>query len=542
MRQVAFRTDASVQIGTGHVMRCLTLAKALRAKGAFCRFFMRELPGHAGGVVASAGFDVTLLRAPAPGETNDTKLSHGAWLGVPQSVDAAETGQKLAQSRPDWLVVDHYALDQRWQSAMRGLVGRIMVIDDLADRVHDADLLLDQNLGRSSADYDGLLPAGCIRLIGPRFALLRPEFAAAREAALTRRAHRGATLGRQLSILLAMGGIDKDDATGQVLRALQTVALPADIEVTVVLGGQAPHLARVRELAQGLPFPVSVEVDVADMARLMSASDLAIGASGSTSWERCCLGLPTLLLTLADNQLAGAAALEKAGAAVLLGDVRQPGWQHHLQHQITGLLSSMEKGQPTRLPLLSKAAAAVTDGTGVARVAAMMTAGHLHVRRAGLADAQPIWAWRHAEGATRYYASGRTIPLSEHLEWFERALRDPSKLMLVVYRGAVPAGHVRFDRDPDTPSRATISIVLDSSVRGQGLARPLIEAAQSYAVTQGVEHIHAQVHAENAPSLRLFSSVGYREIRQQGSFLDLELVVGDCTPATQSPSAPPRQE
>ncbi len=366
-RQVVFRTDASVQIGTGHVMRCLALAQALRADGAVCRFVMRDLAAHAGALVSAAGFEVTLLRPPAPTDVPDCELAHGGWLGVAQSVDAAETAKVLASTPPDWLVVDHYALDRRWQSALRAMVGRIMVIDDLADRAHDADVLLDQNLGRSGADYDGLLPADCIRLLGPRFALLRPEFAAARPAALARRAGRAAQPGHRLSILLAMGGIDKDNATGQVLAALDP---SLDIKVTVVLGGQAPHLDRVRAQARALAFPVAVVVDVKDMARLMAEADLGIGAGGSTSWERCCLGLPTMLLTLADNQMPGAVALERAGAAVLLGDVRAGGW-------VPRLISSMSKARKIGLNDSWRNCAAVCDGLGVERCSAVLEGRHV---------------------------------------------------------------------------------------------------------------------------------------------------------------------
>jgi len=519
--RIMFRTDAAVEIGSGHVMRCLTLARALREKGAVCRFLMRDLPGHLASVVAAEGFGLQLLRPPGPGDRPDTDPAHDKWLAVGRDVDARECARVLATEPPDWLVIDHYALDARWQAAVVRPPTRLMVIDDLADRSHLADLLLDQNLGRQSDDYDALLPAHCIRLIGPRFALLRPEFAAARPAALARR---GEAL-PLASILIAMGGVDKDDATGQVLTALSGLEPPLSARVTVVLGGRAPHLERVRAQAAALPCPATVLVDVPDMARLMTDADLAIGAAGSTSWERCCLGLPTLLLTLADNQLPGAAALDKAGAAVVLGDLRTPGWPGRLRAELARCLA-----EPTRLAAFAARGAGLVDGAGTGRVAAMLRAGRLTVRLATADDAEPVWNWRHAGGAARYYQSGRATPLADHLAWFGRALTDPTRLMLIVEHDGTPAGHVRFDCDPGNPSSGCISICLAEGLRGRGLALPVMEAAQSHAFAHGLSRITAQVHAANLASRRLFQAAGYRTVSQSGDFLCYELGSAPATP------------
>lgn len=507
--RVAFRADASLAIGTGHVMRSLALACALRARGADCYFLMRDLPGHLGTAVTAEGFELTLLRPPGPGDQADTDLAHGRWLSLAQDVDAAETASILTAAPPDWLVVDHYALDSRWEKAACPPGPRVLAIDDLADRPHAADLLLDSNLGRQTAEYDGLLPGSGVRLIGPRFALLRPQFATARPAALARRPPAMPT-----SVLVAMGGVDKDDATGQVLSALAGLDPPLPARVTVALGRAAPHLARVQEQASNLPFPTLVEVDVRDMAKLMTEADLAIGAAGTTSWERCCLGLPTLLLTLADNQQASAAVLDRAGAAVLVGDLHSVGWQARLRAEITRLLS-----ESSLLAGLSARAAALVDGAGVDRTAAMLAAGRLTVRIATEADAEPIWHWRHAGNAARFYRSGRAVALADHLAWFKRALVDPDLLMLIVERDGIPAGHVRFDRKTGASNTASIGICLDLTFRGRGLAMPVMEAAQSYAFSCGLARIEAQVHAANLASRRLFEANGYSRVSQDGDFL-----------------------
>ena len=311
-KQIAFRTDASIQIGTGHVMRCLTLADALREQGAECLFVCRSHEGHLLDLIAQCGHRVVAL----PVLTADTMPSsadtaHAHWLGTDWHSDAAVTRQALGDEPVDWLVVDHYALDIRWEQALRPACQRLMVIDDLADRAHDSDLLLDQNLGRTAADYRKLLRSNTTALIGPKYALLRPAFAQLRAESLARRVSP-----RLNRLLITMGGVDKDNATGRVLDALNVSTLPTDLLITVVMGPHAPWLREVQAQSSLMHWPTQVLVGVSDMARLMADSDLAIGAAGSTSWERCCLGLPSVQVVLADNQINLAESLGLAGVAI----------------------------------------------------------------------------------------------------------------------------------------------------------------------------------------------------------------------------------
>jgi UDP-2,4-diacetamido-2,4,6-trideoxy-beta-L-altropyranose hydrolase len=358
-----FRTDASLQMGSGHVMRCLTLADALKAQGADCHFISREHPGHLLEVMRQRSHEVTSFPAAlASTSTPDARESalepaHAAWLGSDWQTDVQQTGAILASLQPDWLVVDHYALDQRWEDALAPHYRKLLVIDDLADRHHRCDLLLDQNLGRKPEHYSQLVPSHCRVLTGPRHALLRPEFAALRDYSLQRRQAQPAL--RQL--LITMGGVDQPNATGKVLQALKDCALPADCQITVVMGLTAPWLQNVRELAAQMPWPTEVVVNVSDMARRMAESDLAIGAAGSTSWERCCLGLPTLIVVLANNQKEAAAHLLKAGAANCL---EFTGLLHQDLHaQLQCLID-----QPELLRQMATCAGAITDGLGVERM------------------------------------------------------------------------------------------------------------------------------------------------------------------------------
>ena len=366
--KIAFRTDASLQMGSGHVMRCLTLADALKAQGADCHFISREHPGHLLEVIRQRGYKVNRLVVhvqPAQeaikkiaNEASDLQQepAHAAWLGSSWQTDAQESAAILASLQPDWLVVDHYALDQRWEEALAPHYRQLMVIDDLADRPHRCDLLLDQNLGRQPEHYVPWVPAHCQVLTGPQYALLRPEFAALRPYSLQRRQAQPAL--RQL--LITMGGVDQPNATWQVLQALKTCALPQESRITVIMGLTAPWLQNVRELAAQMPWPTEVVVNVNDMARRMADSDLAIGAAGSTSWERCCLGLPTLMVVLAENQQAGAQALEAAHAARLIGSVSNIATQ--LPQAVRELTDSKHQMH------MSLAASSITNGQGVEKI------------------------------------------------------------------------------------------------------------------------------------------------------------------------------
>lgn len=358
--KVVFRADASLQIGTGHVMRCLTLADALRQKGAQCTFVCRPNVGHLLGLVAQRGHKALALGEQQQNFNGPADPAHAAWLGTSWADDAEQTMHALLGQTVDWLVVDHYALDARWEEALRTQAKRIMVIDDLADRSHACDLLLDQTFGRLAADYRPLVPDGCQLLCGSKYALLRPEFAALREYSLKRRAQPVLK-----ELLINMGGVDKDNITGAVLRALQSRSLPEDCRLTVVMGQTAPWLKNVQDLAFSMQRPVRVLVGVDNMAQLMADSDLAIGAAGATSWERCCLGLPSIMLVVADNQLQVAKGLEEAGAALLcLSD-------QGLSKQLAVLLAKL-CADSEQIALLSKAAAKVANGTGAGAVLARM--------------------------------------------------------------------------------------------------------------------------------------------------------------------------
>ncbi len=340
-RRAVFRADASPTIGGGHVMRCLALAGVLGEAGWACGFAVGPHTTASVPALESSGHDILVLNG-----NGDAALAE-CW--------AERWGEGWGEGA-DLLVADHYGLGGAFETECRRWSRRVLVIDDLADRAHDCDLLVDQTLGRQAADYAGLLPAACETLLGPRFALLRPQFAAARADSLKRRT--GADrLGR---ILVSLGGTDPH---GVALTALKGIDLAGiDVAVDVVAGADGRAKDAVRDAVSGLGCPVTVHGQVDDMAALMAAADLSIGAAGVTSWERCCLGLPSLLIITADNQRAIAAALAQGGAAEVIGWHAEVGAE-----DIAGAVGRLH-ARPEALSAMAARAARVCDGRGALRV------------------------------------------------------------------------------------------------------------------------------------------------------------------------------
>jgi UDP-2,4-diacetamido-2,4,6-trideoxy-beta-L-altropyranose hydrolase len=508
---IAFRADASLEIGTGHVMRCLALAQELARRGHVCRFICRDLPGNLGARIA-AEFPLTLLPAP-DGPAPAPPPAHAAWARVAPSRDADETAAALGPC--DWLVVDHYALDARWQTAARPPGARLLVIDDLADRPHACDLLLDQTLGRAGADYDALLPPEAEVLAGPRHALLRPEFAAARADAIARRGGGGLR-----HLLIAPGGVDAGNVTGRALRALAglpAAARPDGLRVTVALGPTAPHLAALRKLR--LPFPCDVRSGVADMAALMRDADLCIGAAGGSAWERCALGLPTALVVLADNQRAGARALADAGAALWIGPP-DAGFEGRLAAGLRRLSA------PGALAAMAAAAQNIADGNGSARVADAMD-WPLALRPARIEDAETVWHWRAALPADHFRA-GLPPPLADHMAWWARALADPAHGLLMAH-----GAHLRLDRIGG--GRAAVSILLAPEARGRGLGLRLLGLVAARARRAGLRGLVADVAATNAASCALFRKAGYHDSGTRDGFIRFTRGLGAPEPRQEAP-------
>lgn len=338
--RVLIRCDAGRSIGGGHVMRCLTLADALARSGIHVTFACSPETFDVVAPLTASGFPAVKLKAP---------LDPDEITAIDQHWDA--------------MVIDHYQIGESEEVVLRRVASKMLVVDDLANRAHDCDILVDQSPGRNSSDYSGLVGTNTVLCLGTSYALLRPEFANARPATLAIRA-KGKPVSR---IFVSLGMSDIGGITAWAVKAVLEANL--DAEIAVAVGSNAESLSELRALAAG-DRRISLHLDSVDVCNLMASCDLAIGAGGMTSWERCCLGLPTILMVLADNQRESAQYLARAGGVSLVA-----------ARDNDDLIAALHKlsDDPIARIEMSKAAGAVTDGLGTQRVVDVLLTNRLEI-------------------------------------------------------------------------------------------------------------------------------------------------------------------
>jgi UDP-2,4-diacetamido-2,4,6-trideoxy-beta-L-altropyranose hydrolase len=489
-------------------MRCLTLAEGLRARGSRVAFVSRKHDGHLLALIAERGFAVHALPAPANGWASTDRLAHGDWLGAAVDEDAAQTLAALGQANEDveWLIVDHYGVDARWERPIRSVARRIMVIDDLADRKHDCDLLLDQSLVADfETRYIDLVPQKCVLLLGPTYALLQPAYAELRERALARE-------GPVRRILVFFGGIDPFGLTEKSVRAFMSLER-ADVRLDAIVGRDHSSAAAIERLVMSRPNIV-LHSGLPTLAPLMAQADLAIGAGGATTWERLCLKIPTILITVADNQLATARELHRRGLAEWLGSGGQVD-EAMLQNALSQRLAD-RAGSHRRLD------GSLVEGLGEPRVwAAMMLDADapLASRPANERDEELLLEWAN-DPATRHNAFTQArITSAGHKIWLQAKLNDPGCRMFILETAdKIPVGQVRFDREDQA---SAISYSVAPFLRGRGLGAKILEVALSSLACEGHnELIVGRVKPTNLASRRIFEKLGFALVDETADALE----------------------
>ncbi|WP_448664961.1 UDP-2,4-diacetamido-2,4,6-trideoxy-beta-L-altropyranose hydrolase [Sphingomonas sp. CJ20] len=488
---VAIRADSSRAIGTGHLHRMLALATALRSLGAEVRFLCRDLVGNASALVERRGF--VLHRLPEPEGDRPASGDSATWAEVSQARDARECIAALADCPPDWAVVDHYALDAEWHARVRAAWGcRIAAADDLGDRPLVADLLLDQNLHPDHrAKYATVAMPGVRLLAGPRFALLGADYAHA-----PRYRFRD-TVG---SIGVFLGGVDLRDDSARALAAIDAAGFSGPVEV--VSTSANPHLPALRARVDARPA-TRLSLDLPSLHDFFARHDLHIGAGGGATWERCCIGAPTLALVVADNQRIGLQMLEAAGAVAAHDVSDSHGGATGLAEALAALLA-----QPERRRALHETSLSLVDGRGAQRVALAMLGSRMTVRPAAASDSALLLRWRNDPATRRVSHDPRAIGEAEHAAWLDHVLGDPARLLLIGSVAGMPVGVIRFD--PTQEAGRTISLYLDPGLHGLGLGRWLLAAGERHCAAPP---FHAAVLENNAASARLFERAGYVRTR-----------------------------
>jgi UDP-2,4-diacetamido-2,4,6-trideoxy-beta-L-altropyranose hydrolase len=459
------------------------------------RFICRQHVGNLIHWLSQSAFPVTVL--PAPERSDSLAEDYAAWLGVSPAIDAAETIEALAGDRPDWLIVDHYGIDRVWEQQLRPYVGRIFAIDDLANRPHDCDLLLDQNLNIGGEErYRHLVPPNCRQLIGPRYALLRPEYRAYRQTLPTR-------TGQVQRVLVFFGSTDPQNMTGKVLEALDVPEF-SDLAIDVVVGATSPHRSTLEALA-ARRSQIQLHYSRPHLADLMAQADLAIGSGGTVSWERCCLQLPTLVVSVAENQVSACEALAALGAIVYLGAAVNVGVEE-LRRAI-----GQFREQPATLQDIAVNAGLQVDGLGSQRVVELLTPTPIEALKLRLAQAEDtslFYDWVNESEVRRQSLQGQPISWNTHQLWFQHKLSDPDCYIGVLEAQGLPVGQIRFDLKGD---EAVIDYSLDILVRGRSWATHLIRLGMSLLDKIHPTYIRAEVKVGNPASRAVFLRLGFSE-------------------------------
>jgi UDP-2,4-diacetamido-2,4,6-trideoxy-beta-L-altropyranose hydrolase len=473
---VVIRADASIAIGTGHVMRCLALAQAWQDGGGHVTFAMAESTPAIDARLRSEGMEIVHLKV-SPNHLQDAR----ALATVASDRQAA------------WVVVDGYRFDSEYQRNLKNAGLKLLLVDDLGQcENYFADLVLNQNLHAAESMYASR-EAYTRLLLGPRFAMLRRDF-----RRWSKRRREIAPNGRK--VLVTMGGSDPDNVTAVVLQALGEVKIDG-LEVVAVLGGSNPHVDFLQRFANH-SASIRLQKDAANMPELMAWADIAVAAAGSTSAEMCLLGLPAILIDLAENQTPVAAELGRRRAAIHLGSNKEV-----TVAEIAQIVRSLLLSTELRVSL-SQTSRELLDGEGAERVAAAIHGDDLRLRRVQEKDCRQLWEWANDPEVRPVSFATEPIQWERHVEWFNAKLRDPHAVLYLAVDGeGVPAGQVRYQTDND---RAAVSISMAPPFRGKGYARVVLAmATEDLFRTTAVEEIDAYVKPDNAASLRLFTRAGY---------------------------------
>lgn len=477
--KLIIRADASTQMGTGHLMRCLALAQAVQEMGSQLLVVIAQ--------------SVPQIEQRLKHE----KIAHALIDTTPGSLEDGKATIAIAkQVSAQWVVLDGYHFDATYQQRIKAAGLRLLVLDDYGQATHYyADLILNQNVSAREEWYHHREPYTQL-LLGSRYVLLRREFLAYRHWS---RSHPDIAQ----KILVTLGGSDPDNATFKVIQALQQLR-PTDLEVRVVIGGGNPHVLSLETAARNCQFSIKLERSVAHMPELMAWADVAIAAGGTTCWELAFMGVPSSLLILADNQQAIVQELDRLNVAGGLG------WANETStEQIAQVVGQILKSPGDR-QRMSAQGQAMVDGEGAARVLRQLEDSPIRLRPAIAHDCERVWQWSNEPMVRIASFSSAPIPWDSHQVWFNQKLHDSNcHFFIGLDAQDVPVGQVRIDAVEE--QQAQISISLAPTQRGHGYGKLLIQLAVRQVLHKtNLQVIHAWIKRDNMPSIRTFEKAGFQ--------------------------------
>ena len=489
MNVVVIRADSSTLIGGGHIYRCLTLADTLKGNGYQVHFICQEAPGHLCNLIEQQGFGLNLLPPAEPiNERRDALLCREIIESFVEPVS--------------FIIVDHYRLAARWHRQLAPLCPSIAVIDDLANRVLDCDLIFDQSSGRQEHEYALLEGSDCQTVLtGAELALLRPQFAELREDARKKRNETE----HIHTVLVALSATDPDNITEQVLLLLSLYTPARNWHIHVVLTDGAGHLDSVRQHIEQSALDISLHVNVKDMAKLILASDIAIAAAGTSMLERCCLGLPSLIVVLADNQQHIANHIKQSGNVIAVLD---------REALPTVMLKTLDEfiDNPARYGRVVNKAFATCDGSGVNVLCRELHSlePRQHLKKVTQAHRQLLFDWQQ-DTRTREFSRDPEPPTWEqHVDWFARTVGNPDIHFYLIIKQNQPCGYVRIHPKTEQDIEGfEVSIALAPGSHGRGIGH---QALMTLGQLHAEKDLLAYIEPQNTASIKAFTRSGYLAI------------------------------
>lgn len=474
MINFVFRLDSSSEIGYGHLMRCMTLANKLIYIGFKVDFIMSYDSQNSLRFINNENFNIIFL----PQFITETEDAHKC-LGIIENYDSV------------FLVVDNYSLSIKWECEVFENVKKLIVIDDLANRNHECNVLIDSSYDRKDYEYKKLVPDSCQLILGERHCLLRPEFENLRDSAYKRRVDTE-FINR---LLISFGATDSEKYTLEVLNFLGDIGFSGEIDILISTG--CTWLDELNEIAEVMTN-VTLHINANNVAELMLSADLAIGALGTSTWERACLGLPCLCVITADNQIYNADKLNSI-KAIFLSDMNQ------IFHDLRKIL--LEASSLCEWHRVSDESFKLVDGKGVSRVTHEILKSEFNLVEFRLSDTDDLYAWQSQPGA-RQHSRDETIPLySEHVDWVVASLSNPVRRMWIIKINDISAGYIRLDVISEEEEE--VSILISDKFRGLGVAKFAVSSSVSERIGR---HVVAHVKPDNHASINLFKSCGFKRI------------------------------
>ncbi len=468
-RCALFRCDASPVIGLGHIYRCLTLAEKLHDAGWRVQFAINEAA-------------VDLIKIP-----------YSDLLVITNDLSEADEAKYFSSLGicVDLLIIDHYQRSESFERCAKQWVNQIFVIDDLCDRKHLCDFLLDQTVGRDNNAYKHLVPPDCVSFIGPDFALLRTQFIKARFFPPD-----SSVENKSFHIVVSLGGTASRQLTDRVVKAIVSSNIVTTIDV-------------VAGASEGLSTPETSDIklhrNVSDMASLLVNADLAIGAAGGTALERCCMGLPSLLIATAPNQSSNITGLVNAGAGIYLGAEATIS-----EETIVKVLSAIVQDKK-KLRHMARSSAAVCDGLGAWRILEKLCPSKnfhdeaVSLLRATVHHCDVMFQWQNELNARRFSRNEKAPSYEEHIDWLNKVLSSTASDLSIIMLNGEPCGVIRVDADV-MQGRLEVSILLSSHYRSKGVGK----AALMVLINRfGWARLYAEIHPDNKASISVFKQCGF---------------------------------